>query len=111
MAWAHRVVPDSAPYYLVPSEPVDSPRFTVDAGFHFQPGLANLKIKADRAKTHLDALKQETAQHRTKYSYTVRKEDDPQNGFQVVYFEMNPLGPGIPTLIGEFAYNLRSGLD
>ncbi len=73
-------------------------------------GLTNTRIKTLRAEEHLKRLQDEIRLFLDEQRITVTKKDDLKEELHIVSFEVDtPLA--IPILVGEFAYNLRSGLD
>ena len=73
-------------------------------------GLAYLVMKTERAKLHLDALDRELALFAREPSTVITKEDT-KNSRYIRRTEFKSLDPIIGMLLGEFLYNLRSGLD
>lgn len=73
-------------------------------------GAAYLVLKAERAKTHLDALNRELDLF-LKEPYTITRKDDLQNGRHIRRQQMKPGNTILVMLLGEFLYSLRCGLD
>jgi hypothetical protein len=68
-------------------------------------------MKLGRAHEHLSQLKREIRRFVKSKPYTVSRHDDPENGRHVICAHQKPTPDPIGTLVGEFAYNVRSGLD
>lgn len=73
-------------------------------------GLAYLVMKTERAKLHLDALNRELDAF-AKEPYTVVAKEDAENSRYIRRTQFQALNPVMGMLLGEFLYNLRSGLD
>jgi len=74
-------------------------------------GLQYPDLKTARAGVRLQQLREAVALFRAESSYTITKEDDVEHRRQKVRITLNCSSHTIPILIGEFAYNLKSGLD
>jgi len=74
-------------------------------------GLTYTQMKLGRAHEHLSQLKDEIARFCKSKPYTERRYDDTQNARHIYCVEQKGTPDPIGTLIGEFAYNIRSGLD
>lgn len=74
-------------------------------------GLTHTRIKTMRAEEHMYELYSEICLFLFRKPITVTKQDDVEKGIHIVRFEVKPIPNSIPLLIGEWAYNLRSGLD
>jgi hypothetical protein len=72
--------------------------------------LAYLVMKTERAKLHLQALNQELDAF-TEEPYTVITKEDTENSRYIRRVQFKGLNPLMGMLLGEFLYNLRSGLD
>jgi hypothetical protein len=73
-------------------------------------GLTYTQMKLARAKEHIEELDREISKFRNN-PYTVVREDDANNAAHIIRCEMNIMPDPIGLLVGEVAYNLRSGLD
>jgi len=73
-------------------------------------GLAYLVMKTERAKLHLDALNRELDIF-AKEPYTASTREDPAGSRYIRRTQFRSMDPIIGSLLGEFLYNLRSGLD
>ncbi len=70
------------------------------------------RAKLRRAQEHLEALDAEARAYGEREPYSVTRERDPLEGWQVAYFHIHeppPIRLGI--ILGDFFYNLRSCLD
>ena len=74
-------------------------------------GLDYTAQKTVRAKGHLEALQGEIRMFLSSEPITRTEEDDIENGVHIFRFELRDFSVEIPLLVGEIAYNLRSGLD
>jgi hypothetical protein len=74
-------------------------------------GLTYTQMKLGRAHEHLDRLKSEVARFIGSKPYIERRYDDIEKGRHVLCAEQKGTPDPIGTLVGEFAYNVRSGLD
>ena len=74
-------------------------------------GLQYPDMKTARAGVRLQQFCAAVALFRTEGPYTITKEDDVEHQRQKVRITLNCSRQTIPVLIGEFAYNLKSGLD
>ena len=74
-------------------------------------GLANTRIKTLRAKEHMDELYHEICLFLANEPISITVKDDLEKGLHITRFEVKITPNNIPLLIGEIAYNLRSGLD
>lgn len=74
-------------------------------------GLQYPDMKTARAGVRLQQFRDAVALFRTEAPYTVTKEDDVEHRRQRVRITLDCSRHTIPILIGEFAYNLKSGLD
>ena len=74
-------------------------------------GLTHTRIKTLRAKEHMDELYREICLFLADEPISITVRDDLEKGMQVARFEVKGCPNNIPLLIGEIAYNLRSGLD
>src|ERR1700674_1288327 len=72
--------------------------------------LAYLVMKTERAKLHLEALNRELDAF-AKEPYTVITKEDTGNSRYIRRTQFKGLDPLMGMLLGEFLYNLRSGLD
>ena len=73
-------------------------------------GLTQTKIKNARAEAHLKSLETAITAFLSE-PVTIAIKDDVEKGLHIRRFEMKIIPEVIPLLIGEWAYNLRSGLD
>lgn len=74
-------------------------------------GLTYTRIKLGRAYEHLDQLKLEVKRFVESKPYCERRYDEIERQRHVLCAEHKGTPDIIGTLIGEFAYNMRSGLD
>ena len=74
-------------------------------------GLTNTRIKTLRAKEHMDELYHEICLFLANEPISITVKDDLEKGLHITRFEVKITPNNIPLLIGEIAYNLRSGLD
>src|ERR1700674_2837650 len=72
--------------------------------------LAYLVMKTERAKLHLEALNRELDAF-AKEPCTVSTKEDTENSRCIKRIQLKGLNPLMGMLLGEFLYNLRSGLD
>jgi hypothetical protein len=72
--------------------------------------MLGIEAKTTRAKDHLDRLEAEISAW-AKEPHTVVRKDKANQHRHLIRFEVKPLPTSIPIILGEFAYNLRSGLD
>jgi hypothetical protein len=73
-------------------------------------GLLYPQMKTERAETHLKQL-QEVLAGFLANPYTDTEPDDEKRGLHIVRIALNTAPKTVPTLIGDYAYNLRSALD
>jgi hypothetical protein len=73
-------------------------------------GMAYLVMKAERAKLHLGELNRELDAF-AKEPFTVITKEDTENSRYIRRTQFKAMDPIIGMLLGEFLYNLRSGLD
>ena len=74
-------------------------------------GLTHTRIKTLRAEEHLKRLQEAVERFLGHEAIAVSKHDEVKEGVHITRFELNAIPNEIPLLAGEFAYNLRSGLD
>lgn len=73
-------------------------------------GLTHTQMKLGRAKEHLDRLANEVSAFRQN-AYSISRQDNANNSRHRVRIELNIMPDPIGILVGEFAFNIRSGLD
>lgn len=74
-------------------------------------GLTHTKMKIGRAKEHFDGLKAHVSSFLGDKPYTVSKYDDPAKSFHITRIELTKMRDEIGTVVGDFAFCLRSALD
>jgi hypothetical protein len=68
-------------------------------------------MKLARAKEHINELHAQISTFVGNNPYSVVRKDDFQKGRHIIRIEMNIMPDPIGLLVGELAFNLRSGLD
>jgi len=76
-----------------------------------QPSITDAKLKAVRAKKHLDNLRGELRRFRKAKPHTVRTEHDVKNGRYLIHFKIRKVPPGITLIAGDFLTCTRAALD
>jgi len=71
----------------------------------------NHELKLDRAKEHLEALKEEMTAFRNSQPIKLSREEDEKRGLYRVRFEVKEPSWRTALIVGDFAYCLRSSLD
>ena len=74
-------------------------------------GLDYTVQKTVRAQRHLETLQGEIRKYIRSEPITRSGKDDIEKGVHILRFELRDFPVKIPLLVGEIAYNLRSGLD